>query len=88
MVPGWHDLRGFGTLALPVTLPRHPLRALVRLIGFLVIVVFALADLGGRSLAGRLDMKGRARWLHRWTRRALRWMGITCRSMASHRARG
>ncbi len=60
-----------------MTLPRHPLRALVRLIGFLAIVVFALADLGVRSLAGRLDMKGRARWLHRWTRRALRWMGIT-----------
>jgi 1-acyl-sn-glycerol-3-phosphate acyltransferase len=59
-----------------VPLPRHPLRALVRVIGFLVIVVFALIDLGVRALAGRLDIQGRARWLHRWTRRALRWMGI------------
>jgi 1-acyl-sn-glycerol-3-phosphate acyltransferase len=46
----------------------------------MVIVVFALCDLGLRSLAGRLDVKGRAHWLHRWTRRALRWMGIDVRA--------
>jgi 1-acyl-sn-glycerol-3-phosphate acyltransferase len=71
-----------------VSLPRHPLRALVRLLGFLIIVVFALIDLGARSLAGRLDVKGRARWLHRWTGRALRWMGIRVRAEGQPPASG
>jgi lyso-ornithine lipid O-acyltransferase len=70
----WHSGPG------SVQLPRHPLRALVRVIGFLVIVVAALIDLGARALAGRLDIRGRAHWLHRWTRRALRWMGIAVRT--------
>jgi lyso-ornithine lipid O-acyltransferase len=66
-------------------MPRHPLRTLVRLLGFLAIVVMALIDVGVRRVvseadaasAGRgWDVRRRAAWLHRWTARALRFMGI------------
>jgi 1-acyl-sn-glycerol-3-phosphate acyltransferase len=62
-------------------MPRHPLRALIRLVGFLVIVVVAVLEYGLRLVVvGRArDVRGRAAWLHRWTGRALRWLGITLR---------
>jgi lyso-ornithine lipid O-acyltransferase len=62
-------------------MPRHPLRAAVRLIGFLAIVAVAMTDLGLRWLAAgrRLDVRARADWLHRWTGRALCWFGIRLR---------
>jgi lyso-ornithine lipid O-acyltransferase len=63
-----------------VCMPRHPVRAVWRLLGFLAIVAAALVDLGLRWLAGRrLDLGQRARWLHRWTGRALRWFDIRLR---------
>jgi 1-acyl-sn-glycerol-3-phosphate acyltransferase len=66
-------------------MPRHPFRTLVRLCGFLAIVVAALVDLGWRRLVagvggagagGAWDVRRRAAWLHRWTARALRFMGV------------
>src|SRR4029453_5465058 len=67
--------RGFATLAR--FMPRHPLRAVWRLFGFLAIVGAALLDLGGPRLRrGVPGVQQRAAWLHRWTGRALRFMGI------------
>ncbi len=62
-------------------MPRNPIRAFLRLLGFLVIVAVAMTDLGLRRLLrrGRLDVHERAGWLHRWTRRALCWFGIRLR---------
>jgi lyso-ornithine lipid O-acyltransferase len=61
-------------------MPRYPLRALLRLLGFLAIVAAALGALGlRRLLRGGLDVRERAAWLHRWTRRALCWFGIRLR---------
>jgi 1-acyl-sn-glycerol-3-phosphate acyltransferase len=58
-------------------MPRHPLRAVWRLFGFLAIVAAALLDLGWRRLRrGVPGVQQRADWLHRWTGRALRFMGI------------
>ena len=61
-------------------MPRHPVRTVVRLLGFLAIVAAALVDLAIRHLLGGVrDVRARAAWLHRWTARALRWMGIRVR---------
>jgi lyso-ornithine lipid O-acyltransferase len=61
-------------------MPRHPVRAVVRLLGFLAIVAIAMADLAWRAVLRRpLDVRQRAAWLHRWTGRALRWFGIRLR---------
>jgi lyso-ornithine lipid O-acyltransferase len=66
-------------------MPRHPLRTLLRLFGFVAIVVAALIDLGWRRVVSQADAPGggdawdvrkRAAWLHQWTARALRFMGI------------
>ena len=61
-------------------LPRNPIRALFRLLGFLTIVVVAVSELGLRALLRRrLEIGERAAWLHRWTGRALRWLAIRVR---------
>ena len=61
-------------------LPRNPIRALLRLLGFLSIVGAAMGDLGLRALLSRgLEIGERTAWLHRWTARALRWFGIRLR---------
>jgi lyso-ornithine lipid O-acyltransferase len=70
-------------------MPRHPFRTVVRLIGFLAIVVASVLDLGWRRLMrGPLDVRERAAWLGRWTARALRWMGIKLRVDGSPPASG
>jgi lyso-ornithine lipid O-acyltransferase len=61
-------------------IPRHPIRAVLRLLGFLAIVAAALTALAALwLLRGGLDVRERAAWLHRWTRRALCWFGIRLR---------
>ena len=61
-------------------MPRHPIRAILRLLGFLVIVAAALGALAVRWLRRwGLDVRERADWLHRWTGRALCWFDIRLR---------
>jgi 1-acyl-sn-glycerol-3-phosphate acyltransferase len=63
-----------------IPLPRNPIRAAWRLLGFLVIVAAAVGEVGLRALLRRrLEIAERAAWLHRWTGRALRWLGIRLR---------
>jgi lyso-ornithine lipid O-acyltransferase len=70
--------KGLNTPTVPPL--RNPVRAIARLIGFLLIVIVALGELGGRRLLrGPAPVRARAAWLHRWTGRALRWFGIRLR---------
>lgn len=56
------------------------LRTVIRLLGFLTLAFVATIEYGVARVCRRPgpvnDVRWRARWLGRWTPRALRWMGI------------